>query len=479
MSGLSSTEEQETDTVDEIKVNLSLNDLPPKTQLNIDSIDLLENVSTQLLKLLKTSSVESLIQLTVPHRGGSHEVGVFDTLLALFIQVKKVYTDLPLLRVGDIAPGLWLADEQCPYVLKPKESLILAAIRKANIVTYLLSLMGRFQYGFSFLDENFIDIFCPEGRELPSEADRVLTTSLGRLLKPQAVLYLNLKTQAYISAMEPWKECSLEELARIKQETLDQVFPVNMKAFLLAKKRLRTNRLSPSEEDFMKRCWHRREKLAAHLSLDELAREYDWLDFFKEIFFYVQRNLSLLVWGRRGIDRYDHHGDSESAMRNDILTVSKTSDARLTAEQDLSSELVAESLDCSVYPSSKSDKPPVSTREPKTDKRPKQKRLWTKEEEAALIEALKANGPAWSKILELHGAGGSRSEALKRRTQVQLKDKARNWKMYFLKGGLSVPDYLMKVTGDLERDERSRLRFRSRVGRMPSASPKKDSSYSP
>ncbi|SCU89483.1 LAFA_0E18426g1_1 [Lachancea sp. 'fantastica'] len=473
MSEAISTDGFEDQIMGEKKACRSLTELPSRTQLNIDSIALLENVSTQLLKLLKTSSMETLMHLTNPDNLDVNEAEVFETLSKLFVQVKKVYTEQPLLRVSDVAPGLWLADEECPYVLKSRESLILAAIRKANVATYLLSIMGRLQNGFSFLDDNFIEIFAPEGKELPSEVDRVLATSLGRLLKPQAVLYLNLKTQAYISAMEPWKECTAEELARIKQETLDQIFPSDMKTFLLAKKRLRTNRLSPSEEDFMTRCSHRREKLATHASLNDLAREYDWMDFFKEIFFYVQRNLSLLVWGRRNNDNLDYQDDSESGANE------ATANTGTTTSRQCASKTLPESTGSPMSCSSRSRTPPLLTRERKADTRHKQKRLWTKEEEAALVDALKTNGPAWSKILELHGAGGSLSEALKRRTQVQLKDKARNWKMYFLKGGQPVPDYLMKVTGDLERDERSRSRFRKRVVRPSSASFKSDSSVSP
>ncbi|CEP64082.1 Tbf1p LALA0_S10e01860g [Lachancea lanzarotensis] len=466
MPGASSADEFEDQSLSGKKPGRLHTELPFRTQLNIDSITLLENVSTQLLKLLKTSNIEVLMQLTVPNNADVVEAEVFDTLFELFVQVKKVYSELPLLRVSDVAPGLWLADEQCPYVLKSKESLILAAIRKANVATYLLSIMGRLQYGFSFLDDNFIEIFAPEGRELPSEVDRVLATSLGRLLKPQAVLYLNLKTQAYISAMDPWKECSAEELARTKQEILDQIFPANMKAFLLTKKRLRTNRLSPSEEDFMTRCSHRREKLAAHASIEELAREYDWMDFFREMFFYVQRNLTMLVWGRKNNDNLDCLDDSESGATD-------------TNARPLASNPLPQSVDSPVGASSRSRTPPTLTKERRVDSRHKQKRLWTKQEEAALVEALKFNGPAWSKILELHGAGGSLSEALKRRTQVQLKDKARNWKMYFLKGGQPVPDYLTKVTGDLERDERSRLRFRKRAVKPSSATLNSDTSVSP
>ena len=59
-------------------------------------------------------------------------------------------------------------------------------------------------------------------------------------------------------------------------------------------------------------------------------------------------------------------------------------------------------------------------------------------------------GPNWAAILQLYGPGGSISEALKDRSQVQLKDKARNLKLFFLKGGHEVPAVLHRVTGRLK-----------------------------
>jgi hypothetical protein len=81
---------------------------------------------------------------------------------------------------------------------------------------------------------------------------------------------------------------------------------------------------------------------------------------------------------------------------------------------------------------------------------PSQRRPWTPEEERALMAGLdRVKGPYWSQILAMFGAGGTINEALKDRTQVQLKDKARNLKLFFLKNDLEVPYYLRCVTGDM------------------------------
>lgn len=59
-------------------------------------------------------------------------------------------------------------------------------------------------------------------------------------------------------------------------------------------------------------------------------------------------------------------------------------------------------------------------------------------------------GPHWSQILSLFGPNGSLSNILADRTQVQLKDKARNLKLFFLKTNSEMPYYLQCVTGELK-----------------------------
>ena len=82
---------------------------------------------------------------------------------------------------------------------------------------------------------------------------------------------------------------------------------------------------------------------------------------------------------------------------------------------------------------------------------PSQRRPWTAEEENALMAGLdRVKGPHWSQILAMFGPGGTMNESLKDRNQVQLKDKARNLKLFFLKSGIEVPYYLQFVTGELK-----------------------------
>ncbi|RYP04614.1 hypothetical protein DL764_004351 [Monosporascus ibericus] len=79
------------------------------------------------------------------------------------------------------------------------------------------------------------------------------------------------------------------------------------------------------------------------------------------------------------------------------------------------------------------------------------RRPWSPEEEKALMMGLDmVKGPHWSQILGLFGPNGSMSNILADRTQVQLKDKARNLKLFFLKTNSEMPYYLHCVTGELK-----------------------------
>ncbi|RCI11353.1 hypothetical protein L249_7132 [Ophiocordyceps polyrhachis-furcata BCC 54312] len=79
------------------------------------------------------------------------------------------------------------------------------------------------------------------------------------------------------------------------------------------------------------------------------------------------------------------------------------------------------------------------------------RRPWSQEEEKALMAGLDmVKGPHWSQILTLFGQNGTISDILKDRTQVQLKDKARNLKLFFLKTSSEMPYYLQAVTGELK-----------------------------
>lgn len=148
-------------------------------------------------------------------------------------------------------------------------------IRKANMATFVSSVFGSQDVGFYHLNENFLDTFLSDG---------------SRLLKNQAQLFLDLKTQAYISAVNSGD--------RSREEILEDLFPHDLDERLL-KRRPGAKQLTPSEADFVQRARNRRKALLEEPSTDEavksLPEKYIWEDFLRDISTYVAKNFTAIV----------------------------------------------------------------------------------------------------------------------------------------------------------------------------------------
>ncbi|KAJ1672865.1 TTAGGG repeat binding factor [Spiromyces aspiralis] len=82
--------------------------------------------------------------------------------------------------------------------------------------------------------------------------------------------------------------------------------------------------------------------------------------------------------------------------------------------------------------------------------------MWTLKEEQCLVEALnEVGGPQWSRILELHGPKGIKSNILAERDTIGLKDKARNIKQSLWADGKDLGVFWY-VTGHLPANKRPR-----------------------
>lgn len=422
-----------------LKLNLDPSDsLPIRCQFLINSIPLLDNISTQILRLIAIGPYEETLAIITSDEPTPKSL-LYKDLVELFEQIKRIYSeDDPFLNINHfLNNNLSDSDKKS---LKSFENSIDLVIKKSNLTTFLLSTLGSIEVGFYFLNESFLDVFCPINDEFFDDNNNF--NKFGKLLKTQAALFLELKTQAYISA--------LENGDRSKSEILNDIFPDDLSMYLL--KRRNSNNLSPSELDFINRSKSRKETLLNTENDDDLSENYDWLIFLKELFNYVSKNIGSLILGKRNsklnyllpLNLKDYSNLSKDELK-ERLSLQKEKEIKLNKDREL------ETL---------KKKKPTTSNKAKGPPRIKNimRRPWSNEEEAALIDALKNIGPYWAKILEFYGPGGSISEALKSRSQVQLKDKARNWKMSYLKNGLSLPVYLEKVTGVIERDEQLKKR---------------------
>ncbi|EEQ36969.1 hypothetical protein CLUG_01092 [Clavispora lusitaniae ATCC 42720] len=446
--------------------------LPARIQLLINSLPVLDNLASQLLRVFAIGPYQKIIDLASSPETPSG--AAFRDLTSLFEFTKRLYSEEdPFLTVEHLAPGMWKEGEKTPSMFRSREQTIESTLRKVNLATFLAATLGTIEVGFFYLNESFLDVFCPynnldpansmsnmnpSNMSLQSGVNTIIGDKVGKLLKSQAVLYLDLKTQAYISAIEAGE--------RSREEILEDILPSNLEQILLERRGVKS--LSPSEVDFVARCKSRKETLLNYPEGSNLSEEYEWFEFLKEMFDYVAKNMGFLIWGKRG----KPHTRSERNLNTPIPTttppVSNTPHSEETLREvsmntavdhiDPAASQEINDITSALLPSEIQEQQIHIRINPRMQGKVTNRRPWTREEEKALRHALELKGPSWSTILELFGQGGRINESLKNRTQVQLKDKARNWKMFFLKSGLPVPAYLSKVTGDLERDDKSRAK---------------------
>lgn len=450
----------------------------PLYVLRVKSLPILDNLSTQILNTLgRGAYMDAIAVATQPD---TDQGQAFQILMSLFEQTKSIYSEDAFLSARDL------------HLNKTREYSII--IQKTNLATFVSAVFGAAKVGFFHLNENFLDTFVVDN---------------GRLLKPQGALFLDLKTQAYISAMG--------QVERSQREILDDLFPEDIDRILLAR-RQSTKVLAPSEADFVARCRRRREHLAAiDTDTEDISLKYSWLAFVRDLSEYISKNSQMILTGKsakaaaaaqkqqgdyeggRGIDGNGkrtrsagnddlHRRMSGISMENggnmndgDLTMLDNANAVDDTGREDrqnhagsqspnsatgqgssISSSNSANNFTGSSNRQSATAVTTTSTATttigtgPATRAPFYQRRPWTSEEEEALMSGLNAvRGPHWSQILELYGAGGRISEVLKDRNQVQLKDKARNLKLFFLKTGVQMPDVLRFVTGDVKSRDKS------------------------
>ena len=184
----------------------------------------------------------------------------YSTVRSLFDHTKRVYSlKSPFLSPSELD------------LLGPSQVEVL---RKANLATFVSSIFGSQEIGFAELNDHFLEIFVPEN---------------GRLLKAQGSLFLDLKTQAFISSMHTPD--------RSKTELLYTLFPDDIEPRILVR-RPGARGLAPSEQDFVKRALSRRDILLADVNnptaLDGLPEKYQWDDFLRDISSYISKNFESL-----------------------------------------------------------------------------------------------------------------------------------------------------------------------------------------
>ncbi|MCJ1286361.1 TTAGGG repeat binding factor [Xylographa opegraphella] len=227
--------------------------------LKAQTIPILDNLATQILHRLGNSSYsEILTMVTDPDSEIGHN---YNMLTSLFNHTKKVYS------VEDVFLTIPTLNSEGPGAIE--------AVRKANLATFVSAVFGSHGVGFYHLNEYFLDTFVADGN---------------RLLKSQAQLFLDLKTQAYISAVSRG--------AHSRKQILLELFPPDLEARLLSR-RPGAKQLAPSEAEFIQRAQNRCKALLdepeTEAAIEALPDKYVWEDFLHDISGYVSKNFEMLV----------------------------------------------------------------------------------------------------------------------------------------------------------------------------------------
>ncbi|EEP80358.1 conserved hypothetical protein [Uncinocarpus reesii 1704] len=223
------------------------------------SLPILDNLATQILSLLARSSYQDITSIvSEPNSETGH---AYSSMRSLFDHAKKVFS----------TNGPFLSASQLGFA-EPGQIDI---IRKANMASFVSSIFGTQEIGFSELHDRFLDIFVPEG---------------SRLLKGQGALFLELKTQAFIASMND------KEQSRF--QVLHNLFPDDLGHKFLAR-RPGNKQLAPSETDFVKRAWSRRDILLADIdnpeSINTLPERYRWEDFLRDLSSYISKHFDSIT----------------------------------------------------------------------------------------------------------------------------------------------------------------------------------------
>lgn len=425
------------------------------------NIPMLNNLAHQILSALCSGSAQEFVN-TVSSPNDHDKGQAYSTVVSLFEQQKRIFT----------RDGKLMID---PLELPMNSVYFNRVVRKANLATFVICVFRGQNIPFVELDESFLDIFMPTG---------------SRLLKSESLLWLELKTQAFIAIM-------LAGGVK-KEDILDKLFPRErgLESSIL-RRRSEPTHLAPSENDFISRAHTRRAYLSqdAHSveSLARLPQKYNWKDFLEEVASCVRRVMEGFdsakdVGGLNIISVTSAPEDpitkatlaahaAISGSHNRSLSMNNMSGSTLSSPFQpqminfgdspaslasgrtfrsstgtTSGPATPESLQMPFSHHARTSHPTSSPSKngARRTNPPSQRRPWTPDEEKALLDGLeRVKGPHWSQILALYGAGGSIAETLKDRNQVQLKDKARNLKLFFLKSGHEVPGYLKRVTGEL------------------------------
>ncbi|POS73244.1 telomeric repeat binding factor 1 [Diaporthe helianthi] len=426
-------------------------------------LPILGSLAVQILLALfqQPSEVTDKIIRDARTEGGK----VYVALRATFMATLKLFTD---------STAFLNADDLDIHDPGDRET-----IQMANLANMCASFYGPGGPTMATAHDYFLNIMIPEN---------------GMITEDISALYLDQKTQSFLAYANV-----MEDKESTRNSLMDKFFPKELEGKLRAYYRESDLNISGINEDEFVRPFTDRRNLLKAVGHDkekrrQLEAKYQFATFLDNLSAFIRSNFESIVdyAEGHGFEIPNEPGEEEALLLEGVQPPSTYTGAfpgqRRPNGTDLDSgyeatglaSLIAEKLapiDINSYGQASagggdgSSLPPTQSlptavlyeraRQAAVAKTPtaharkeglhSTRRPWTPEEEKALMQGLDmVKGPHWSQILQLFGLNGTLSDILKDRTQVQLKDKARNLKLFFLKTNSEMPYYLQCVTGELK-----------------------------
>ena len=215
--------------------------------------------STQILKIVAGSSYQQLIDMAV--KPESEQGKAYSAVKGLFNHSKRLYSPTePFLN------AFWLGLAEPAHV---------ETIRRANMATFIISVLGSQDVTFYHLNEYFLDAFVPDSHHI---------------VKAQAELFLELKTHAYIAAIQNGE--------RSREEILEDLFPSDLEHRLLNRQN-DARQLAASERDLVSHAANRKKALMDEPNtphaVRSLSEKYAWANFLRDVMSYITKNFDAIT----------------------------------------------------------------------------------------------------------------------------------------------------------------------------------------
>lgn len=231
---------------------------PPSPETKRANIPKLGDLSNQLLSLLSKLPVNDAMSLTqdinLLASGGqplSPAPAEYQRLRGLFDPIRNMY----------VTNSAFLIAEH----LQMSDPVHVETLRKANQAMYCSAIFTG-GIGQLALDQSFLDVFVPQQ---------------GKMLKSQAAIWLELKTQAFMTAMRM--------KAAPPNQVMHDLFPAGIENRILAR-RPGSRTLAPSEQEFVNKFEERKRVLLNHVdrnALPELDPIHPYADLGKAVINYL------------------------------------------------------------------------------------------------------------------------------------------------------------------------------------------------